>query len=433
MARSSSVRITFTLAAIAVAALSLSARASGDEFEPDRIDFQLEEPAAFTLRNVLAPLTSLLLGGPGYWYDTRDLAIESSPPGAQLELFYVRASFQRRYQRGEAPLMLTLPSRIDSLARDTLRVRAFLPGYRQVERSYPIHTAETSILLVLDPLPNRLDSLAYRQLAGRAALVLLTTEPASLRLQEEADGFTVFLASTAMAPSVAPSLVGLADEFVSEVVARQVGEDLAVRVDLRPGVAQAVEFRSRNGFDAARALHSYAIDAIPRDRGADSIRRARAALASIGSADVRGCALAFDESLRNALDASELARALEPRGDFTDRYVRAAMRRFGELAPDGIVEVVDGARYRPQADLELDAALSRAGAVRGFLALLRAFARRLDEEHAQSSLRSLLAPELSAGEFGVHLERSEAAERDCLRTHGSRGSTPVATVALPVP
>jgi hypothetical protein len=43
---------------------------------------------------------------------------------------------------------------------------------------------------------------------------------------------------------------------------------------------------------------------------------------------VSGCAARFDESLRESLEPAALARALAPRGSFTDPYLRTAMKRF---------------------------------------------------------------------------------------------------------
>ncbi|MEZ4215702.1 MAG: hypothetical protein R3E88_04425 [Myxococcota bacterium] len=401
---------------LSLGAMAGRALADADEFEPDRLDFQLEEPARFTLRNVFAPLLAPFVGGLGYWYDTRDFVIESSPPGARLELFYIRANFQRRYERAETPVTLVLPSRIASLDRDALRVRAFLPGFRQVETTLPIHTGEKGLLLSFEPLPNRLDAIAHRYLAGRASLELVTTELASVRVQREDEGFTLFLAETAMSDGVGAALEGVEDGLVAGIVARQVGEDLAVRVALRDGVAERVELRSRSAFDPVRERHTYSIDLVPADRGAASVRAAIGALERAAQGDVAGCALVFDAALRDALDEASLARSLAPHGDFTDRYVRGAMRRLGELSPDGVVEFVDGTTYRPAIDLELDVALSQASRARGLLALLRTFAVLVDGEHAHAALHGLVAPELARDDFEARLARAEADERTCAAT-----------------
>jgi hypothetical protein len=41
-------------------------------------------------------LFSFMRGG---YYSNRTLHVETSPPGAKLDLFYVRASFQKRYEQ----------------------------------------------------------------------------------------------------------------------------------------------------------------------------------------------------------------------------------------------------------------------------------------------------------------------------------------------
>src|SRR5690606_34882166 len=49
----------------------------------------------------------------------RTLRVETSPPGATLDLFYVRASFQKRYEQAQAPVVLELPSRAEAGKRDS--------------------------------------------------------------------------------------------------------------------------------------------------------------------------------------------------------------------------------------------------------------------------------------------------------------------------
>jgi len=204
---------------------------------------------------------------------------------------------------------------------------------------------------------------------------------------------------------------------VLEAYSQQLGEDLMVKLVLRDPPS-ALEIRSRQAFDAPRDLHVFTVDLVAADSGASRVQLSLEALDQLAESDVRGCALEFDESLREALDAGSLARALRPGGHFTDRYIRAAMRRLGELSPNGTVEFMDGSKFDPASAIELEMALGNAAGARGFLALLRSFAAKLEstEEYQREALRSLLAPEQSSAKFGESLSRAISRETACLET-----------------
>jgi len=386
---------------------------SDDEFEPDVVDMQPESPANWSPRNLFAPLTSVFVGGMGYWYDARELQIDTTPSGGTVDLFYIRSNFQKLYEQAETPVTVLLPPRISSLDRDALRIRAFAPGHKQRTLTVKVHTRESEIVIDLDPLPNRLEAVSHRYFAGRGSLALLTKELLAPRLQQESQGFAVFLADSGMSSEADRSLSSIENAIVEESYGQQLGEDLAVRVAVRPEWADRIELRSRQSYDAARELHVFAIDLVPTDRGAAAVQRALAALSQLGPSDLSACALRFDERLREELDPGSLARALEPRGEFTDRYVRAAMRRMGEVTPGGVVSFTDGATYRPTVPIELEAALSQAGSAVGFLAFLRAFAEHFEGPHAVEALRSLVAPEQDVASFAERFEAAKAAELAC--------------------
>ena len=141
--------------------------------------------------------------------------------------------------------------------------------------------------------------------------------------------------------------------------------------------------------------------------------RARSALAKVQTADITGCALRFDQSLRGSLDEGALARALSPSGSFTDPYFRAAMRRLGEVSPEGAVHFTTGAVFRPAVPIELEAALSQASSALGFLALLERFVENLEvAEHRPETLRGLVAPELGSDRFGQILAEANISRRE---------------------
>jgi hypothetical protein len=349
------------------------------------------------------------------YHSSRTVHVETSPPGATLDLFYVRASFQKRYEQAQAPVVLELPTRAEAGKRDSVTIRAFLPGHRIETRHVPVKGSEDRVLIELRPLDNTLVSVAHTYFAGRAGLSLLLRSPAPVRVQKAEQGFSLVLAQTAGEPAAEAMLGGLRSPLVASASTRQLGEDLLLKVELPDGVTGAgLELRSREQADPVRGLHRFTVDMIPRGQADAGVARARAALGQIATSDVTGCAAAFDASLRRSLDREELARALAPRGDFTDPYLRAALRRLGEVSPGGAILLEDGTRYRPGVPLELAAAASQAASARGYLALLRQWVRLLESEsYRTEALRSLVAPELQPDAFASALARARAAEASC--------------------
>lgn len=360
------------------------------------------------------------------YHSSRTVHVETSPPGAMLDLFYVRASFQKRYEQAQAPVVLELPTRAEAGKRDSVTIRASLPGHRIETRHVPVKGPEERVLIELRPLDNTLVSVAHTYFAGRAGLSLLLRSPAPVRVQKAEQGFSLVLAQTAGQPSAEAVLGGLRSPLVAGASARQLGEDLLVKVELPDGVSSSgLELRSREQTDAARGLHRFTVDMIPRGQSTAGVERARAALGRIGPGDVTGCAAQFDASLRRSLDREDLARALAPRGDFTDPYLRAALRRLGEVSPGGAIQLEDGTRYRPGVPLELAAAASQAAAARGYLALLRQWVRLLEPEaYRTEALRSLVAPEMDPEAFAGALARARAAEASCRGVSARAGAGP---------
>ena len=203
---------------------------------------------------------------------------------------------------------------------------------------------------------------------------------------------------------------------LASVEAIQQGEDLLLRVATdRPQAESGLELRSRQSRDELRDLYVYSVDMVPADRGAAAVLAARAALARIAPGDVSGCALAFDDALRGALDRAALSRALAPRGAFTEPFLRAAMKRLGEVSPGARIAMLDGSSFDPKSALELAAAQSQPAEARGYLALLRRFVAELesDPEDRRRALRSLLAPELAPSRFDAAHAAARAAENRC--------------------
>lgn len=395
-----------TLALCALAAPPLASAA--DASSAQRIVLKPEDRAGWSPTQIFGAMR------PDY-HSVRTLKVETSPPGATLDLFYVRASFQKRYEQAQAPVLLELPTRAEAGKRDSVTIRAFLPGHRIETRHVPVKGSEDQVLIELHPLDNTLVSVAHTYFAGRAGLSLLLRTAASVRVQKAEQGFSLILAQTAGDRAAEAVLGGLRSPLLAEASAQQLGEDLLLKVKLPDGVTGAgLELRSREQADPVRGLHRFTVDMIPRGQADAGVARARAALGEIGTGDVTGCAAAFDSSLRRSLDREALARALAPRGDFTDPYLRAALRRLGEVSPGGAIQLEDGTRYRPGVPLELAAAASQAASARGYLALLRQWVRLLEPEAYRSeALRSLVAPEMQPDDFARALARARAAEGSC--------------------
>jgi hypothetical protein len=378
------------------------------------VDLVPADRASWRPRNLFAWIR------PGHNYDQRTVLVETSPAGAMLDLFYVRSNFQKRYEQAEAPARVVLPPRVEAGPRDALVVRAFREGYRQREVSVRVQSSQDRVLLELEPLPNTLVAASLVYFAGRASLAFLAKESLTVRVQERDEGFSVVLAETALAKEVDSTLTGMQSPLVEGVEWLQLGEDLLVQVQMPKGQRPLYDLRSRQMRDELRDLYVYSVDLVPSDGGVDAVRRAREALARIRPDQVTGCARVFDDALRDQLDAEALARALAPRGTFTDPYLRAAMKRLAEVSPGGRVRMLDGSTFT-SSPIELSAAMSQAAQARGYLALLRAFVREIEVQNGRrDTLRGLIAPEVSPSAFAEALQAAERRESSCA------GSSPAA-------
>jgi hypothetical protein len=407
-------RVWLPLLAFCVgAAPAIASDPLDDEY--DVVELIPDEAPSWTPNNLFAPITGLFMGGPGYWYANRVVEIETSPPGAVLDLFYVRRNFQKRYEQADSPVRVILPPRIEATSRDSLNIRALLDGYRQREVRVGVRSREDRVVIDLSPLPNSLVAFSHTYFAGRGSLNFLTRENLTFRLQQTGDGIGVVLTETGQTPEAGEAMQGAQSMLVNSIKGQQLGEDLVVRVALSErGQGEDFETRSRQSVDPVRDLHVFALDLVPSDGGAADIERARAALARIGNADVSGCALEFDSVLRDELDPAALARALTPNGSYTDKFMRAAMRRLGEVSTGGVIRMRDGSEFRGSIPIELMAAATQPAEAVGYLALLRRFVDELEPEaFREHTLRGLIAPEVSPARFEGMLANADRRETAC--------------------
>jgi len=379
------------------------------------VDLVPDERAPWGATNLFAPITGLFLGGPGYWYKAREIEVETVPPGAVLDLFYVRASFQKRYEQADAPAVIRLPSRVEAGPRDSVTIRALLDGYEQQEVHVRVRSRQDKVVIELAPLANSLSAVTHTYLAGRGSLAFLTRESLTFRLQKARDGLSVVLTQTSLGPAALATIEGVTSPLIASLRAQQLGEDLVVRVRLtEAAMAEGAEFRSRQGFDSVRGLHTFALDFIPADGGVEAVRRAKAAFERLRPDAVSGCALVYDAALREQLDPEALARALAPAGAFSDPFLREAMKFLGRLSPGGVVTLTDGSRFEVEAPIELMAASTQSAEAIGYLALLRSFVDQLEPSASRrSTLHGIVAPELPSARFEAIADAAEARERAC--------------------
>jgi hypothetical protein len=350
----------------------------------------------------------------GHNYGERAIHVQTTPSDATLDLFYVRSNFQKRYEQAEAPARVILPNRAHAGPRDAVIIRAFREGFQQKEVKVKVLSDQDSVHIELDPLPNTLVASSQIYLAGRASMVFMTREELTVRVQDVASGFNIILAETAKGEAVDASLNGATSPLVSEVETLQLGEDLMIRVSMPDGTKDGYELRSRQTRDELRDLFVYSVELVPNDGGVEAVQRARLALKDVGTADVTGCAAKWDQVLRERLDPAATNRALSPRGAFTDPYLRAAMKRLGEVTPGNAIVMTDGSKLNPASTLELAAAMSQPADAEGYLAMLRAFIERIETgDHRAETLRGLIAPEASVTEFEAAVSLADAEEARC--------------------
>jgi len=412
-------RLTFVFGCLLFGLLG-NALAAGLAFSEERddeievVDMTPDEAPSLSMRHITTGLGSLLKGRDHY-YTPHEILVETTPNGAFIDLFYVRSNFQKRFEQAESPVRVVLPPRSESGDRDSLTIRVFAEGYRQKSLSVKANTTDEKVVIDLEPLPNELVALAHQYFGGRTSLVFLTREPLTVRPTKTADGMTVILTETAQSPQVTAALAGMRSPIVAGMESQQLGEDLLMKIALAEEAKSAeIDFRLRSDYDAARDLHASSVDLVPKNGQARAVSRAKSALAQLRPYAVSGCSLEFDRAVREQIEPGALSRALTPNGKFTDPYLRAAMRRLGELTANKKVVFTDGSQFDPRVPIELEAALIQAAGAKGYLALLRAFVAEMEPgSHRDETFRSLIAPELDPAEFSRIMVTANESEQVC--------------------
>ena len=370
--------------------------------------------SSWTIERLFAPITGLFRGGPSYWYGERTLEIDTRPPGASLDLFYLRENIQRRFERAESPILLRLPTRIEAGPGDSVVIRAILDGYIHQEVQVKVRSRETQLTIELAPLPNHLEAMTHTHLSRRGSLQFLTSEAAKFRLQKMSDGFSIVLTEMDHSEGASETMRGVSSDNIKSLRAEQLGEDLVVRVQLHDAAQNRLDLRFTQSYDAVRELHLFTVELVPTEGNAVVLARSGDALNRVQHSNVFGCALYFDRSMRSQLDSEALSRALAPSSSFVDPHIRSALQRLGELSPDGLITLIDGSKLRPSIPLDLAAASAQSAEAIGVLSLLRAFIAELEpSEQRRNALRGVIAPELDSERFDAIVEIAEEYERRC--------------------
>jgi hypothetical protein len=387
---------------LALCAIALGS-ARGDDRVVEEVELVPEAHAAWGIRNVAAAVSSLF-GAWSYWYGEQSVLVDTAPQDAQIELFYVRANFQRGFLRATSPVRVRLPSRIRATTRDALIVRVSAPGFRTREETRRVVDLPEKIVTTLEPLPNKLVFLGHTHIADRTTLAVRTTEKPEFRVMKSRTfpGFTLILVETGLGLERVPALSG---GLVLGVDVAQVGEDLLLHVRTQD---PETEVRSRMAFDSLRQEHVFALDmgrpgARPASASAIAAEVSRAALAPGDPCDGR-----FERSLRAALES--VRSGASPSGGLADLYRREMMLFLGRT-DHGTVHTLSGEQLRTGSAIELEAALQSSFSVEGYLALAGAYART--QEDPSTVLRSLVAPDLDPAVFAPLHEAAEQAWRGC--------------------
>lgn len=399
---------TAVLAAAAFAVAALAPRAAVCvEVPPDveQIDLYPPEQVMWGPRNLIAGMTSVL-GLWGYWYRPKHVLIETVPADAHVSLYYIRGNFQKRFERVHAPIVVDLPSRINSSSADTFRYRVAKDGFLVVEDRFPVHDVPDKLLIELAPLPNSLVFVGQTHLADRTTLTLRTTEEPQVRMAKgsNAKDFTIALSETANKLEETPDLKA---GFLAGVELQQLGEDLLLRVAT---TREGLEVRSRSSRDPVRREFVITLDLIPPGTRMITAGDISQELAAVPFTGASRCDARFEAVLRERLDRSVTTRAFRSSAPVIEYYQKESMRKLGRL-DTGRVHGISGETYRIGSPIEFEMAMQSAPEIRGYLGLLGVVARRQDDP--ATFLRSLLAPDMSQADFEAIYQAANRAYAAC--------------------
>jgi hypothetical protein len=385
-------------------ALALSCAAPGASAE-ERVALSPEHAPPWRASRVLASLRDDAR-------EPRELHIETSPSGAQLELAYLREGVQLAHGRGSAPLVATLPSRALTGAGDRILVRAELAGYAPRELALDARGLAGSTSIELAPLPSKLLAASLLELHEHSRLELTSDRALDARLTQTESGWRLVLADVAASGDFPARLELLRGEAFGRVRVRVVGSDWIIELTRRPGEQRAPRLTRRQ--ESVRSASHLSLEWLPEGGEGAALARARAALARLDSGDLGACGAAFEDAIAASIGPEVLARSLAPSAAFPDAYVALALDALAAASPTAELALRDGTQLRPDSPLARASLAARAAEVRNLLVAVRALAESLAPPgDALRALHAWLAPERTPEDFGADYARAAAAEARC--------------------
>lgn len=384
------------------APLLICVAAAGEE----RVELVPEHAPAWRATRLL---TSLRDGA----HAPRTLRIETQPEGAQLELSYLRDGIELKRVSGVAPLTVELPSALRTGGADRVAVRAAQAGYVARELSLIAGETPPAIEIALAREPARLLSIALLEIADRARLELRASREVAVRLARSERGWQLVLSDAQVNDSFQRAAAQLRGATVGSGSVHTAGSDVILEL-ARERPQDERELRLSQHPLSMRETSIVALEWIPIDGSHAADAAIARALASLRRSDLAGCAERFERSLRRALGEDALGVALAERGGLRGRATALAIERLAALAPDGALELLDGARVPISSAEERARALAQPERVRGLLIALRVLTQEAALPTSEAlPLAGWLAPERSRAEFALALERAAADEAGC--------------------
>jgi hypothetical protein len=196
---------------------------------PTSLRRRLNPHATFTSSGValkpdsLAQWANLLpaLARPWHYFPQRSIRIETNPPGALLDLAYLRHGAQLMFEQVRAPLEIELPSRFIAHRSDALSVQAFVPGYQPARVTATLHSNTEELQIELERIENSVEIVGYRYLAQRGALTLLSRGELEVRVSSTTDELYVVLSRAAFSEAAGKVLDSLQSPQIERASAIQ--------------------------------------------------------------------------------------------------------------------------------------------------------------------------------------------------------------------
>ncbi len=345
---------------------------------------------------------------PLHYFPERRVQVSTSPPGADLDLLYLReGGSMRLFEQARSPVVVKLPSRFVASEGDVLLIRAFAPGYRRAEAHVSVHGGDEVAELALEPSARVVQEVWARDFGRGASVTVLADGPIDIERHGEGGVLRVVLPDTALGEGVAATLPGTSGSTLTAVRPFQLGSELMLSLELAPGT-RAEDARFQAAALASRRQWKLLVS-LPAASGA-SPPTLPAWFATEPPAPTP-CDLAFDAALREGLDRDRLRRALAPGDPATAPILSEAIERLARARPTGEVALLGGARLDPGTHAGRTASHTYAHEIVGLLAVFEGLLG--GGEAGDAVLASLLAPGTRPSAFLTVLEGARSQRAAC--------------------